>query len=141
LIDSTFIVYSRVSDPPSHILGLTDAKRWRFVKYFQDDKSEHCAANVSDKRSEYSEELRSELQPLLSNSTWALSFSGSSDDYEKGISLLVPPKQPLLSGCAAHLAEWINTYTPVRATVKEDQVTPTLLRGCENKCIEMRIGD
>jgi hypothetical protein len=125
-IYSSLSIYNRIGDPPSHILQLTDAKRWRFVKYFQDIplpsngalKVSSCAAAVSIKpNSRSADELWDEIRPLLSVPPWRQFGGGPGRDvYQNGITVLAPHQEaPMV--CAARLNEWINSQTTINARI------------------------
>jgi hypothetical protein len=148
LVESYFIIYSRLNDPPSHILDLTDAKRWRFVKDFQDLplpsngalKISSCSAAVSIKpNSRSANELWDEVRPLLSVPPWRQFGGGPGTEvYRNGITILVP-HQEMAAACGARLNEWINSQTPTKALIMSNQATP-ILEQCKNECVEIHIG-
>jgi hypothetical protein len=153
LVDSYLIIYSRLNDPPSHILELTDAKRWRLITTFKELTSAKngnhpaCSAAAKVKDSKSAGLLADELYSVISFAMWENYGGGPTGQeiYSKGLTILVSSARSdsIALRCATKLNTWINENTPIHSRIVEDQATPAL-RQCKEQnydCMEIHIGD
>ncbi|MBV8738228.1 MAG: hypothetical protein JO007_13425 [Alphaproteobacteria bacterium] len=142
--ETFWAIYNRIGDPPSVILGLTDAKRFRFIKaFFDTGPTVACIARGSVKPdSKSADGLWLEFEPLLIYAGWKVYGGGAGMPfYRDGIMIKTGPNPRGDSlACATRLASEIQPFVSVNVSIKGEQVTPNL-ESCQNECVDIQIGD